>query len=76
MGELDNLSQVYYNVATWDGMLMFLIIALMSIVTYPGQMTFENLRNQTSEVIKFKQRQKERAKNQKKKSKTEGEECQ
>ena len=48
---------IWWNVAMWDGILICFIILLMGLVTTPGLQTFLNLKEQTSEVIKFKKKQ-------------------
>ena len=42
------------SIATFDGMILGIVFALALLVIVPGAMTFLNIRENTSEVIKLK----------------------
>lgn len=49
-----------WNVAMWDGLLCFILVGLIITVTMPAKATWQNIRDQTSEVLKLKAKQKVR----------------
>ena len=55
-GYLSSMTEIWWDVAMWDGILCIFIVLLMGLVTLPAEQTISNIKNQTSEVIKLKKK--------------------